>query len=138
MPAFLSQPTLASAAIRAVFLIVAATNPSLGETPTHAAFAYGPVKKIATYGSGTDLVSAQTDAESACQKQGGGVDCQAIGWWTYGYASFALNSTTGHWGWGNDPYNITIADSAALKWCGTNCTLIYRVGIGGSGMPLPR
>jgi murein DD-endopeptidase MepM/ murein hydrolase activator NlpD len=102
------------------------------QEPTHVAFAYGPMAKIATYGTGTDSVSAQAAAESACRQQGGGSDCQGIGWWRYGYASFALNASTGNWGWGTDPYDITMADSRALDWCGSNCMLIYRLGIGGS------
>lgn len=101
-------------------------------SPTHAAFAYGPVARIATYGTGTNPVRAQTAAESACIQQGGSSDCQGVGWWKYGYASFALSATTDDWGWATDPNDITIADSKALRRCDANCSLIYRLGIGES------
>jgi len=98
--------------------------------PTHAAFAYGPVNRVIAYGTGSDPVSAQAAAESTCRQQGGGADCQGVGWWTYGYASFAKNDS-GEWGWGSDQ-TLEGADPEALSQCGTNCRLTHRLGIGGS------
>ena len=100
MSAFPSRRTLIFAAVAATFLIGTVPQPSFAATPTHGAFAYGPVAKIATYGTGTSPVRAQKDAESACHQRGGGSDCQPVGWWKYGQASLALNKSTGKWGWG--------------------------------------
>jgi len=98
----------------------------------YAAFAYAIVERVAVVDSGTDPDSAAAAAEAACHQQGGGTDCQAVGWWTNGYASFALGPDL-QWAWGTSPTSIEAADKFAMDRCGSGCQLTMRNGIGGSG-----
>ena len=94
----------------------------------YASFAYAIAERVAVVGIGTTSDKASAAAESTCRQKGGGVDCQAIGWWINGWASFALGSGN-QWGVGV-ARSLQTADSLALQRCGSGCHLTMRDGIG--------
>jgi murein DD-endopeptidase MepM/ murein hydrolase activator NlpD len=121
------------AAAASVVLVLSFAQPAFAAPDTHVAFAYGVTDRIVSHGAGPDVSSAQEAAEAACRQQGGGVDCQAVGWWRKGTGSFAVgprNDSPTRWGWGTDP-DIAIADQKALQYCGQGCRLTHRLGIYG-------
>jgi murein DD-endopeptidase MepM/ murein hydrolase activator NlpD len=96
----------------------------------YASFAYAIAERVAVVDSGTTADNARAAAESTCRQKGGGIDCQAVGWFTDGWGSFALGPGN-QWGWGTDT-SLQSADSIALMHCGSGCHLTIRVGISGS------
>ena len=95
----------------------------------YAAFAYAIAERVAVVDSGTTADEARAAAESRCQRSGGGVDCQAVGWFSDGWGSFALGPGN-QWYWSYSSSQAT-ADKTALQKCGNGCQLTIRVGIGG-------
>ena len=97
----------------------------------YGSFAYAIAERVATVATGTTPNDARAAAESVCRQKGGGVDCQAVVWFTDGWASFALGPGN-QWGAGVADTSLSAADSTALEYCGNGCQLTMRVGIGGS------
>ena len=120
------------AIMTSVVLILSFAQPAFAAPDSHVAYAYSAPGRVIAHGVGSDVPSAQKAAEAACRKQGGGVDCQGIGWWTKGSGSFAIGPANGsptQWGWGTAP-DIAGADQEALRWCGGGCRLTHRLGTG--------
>lgn len=116
------------------------------QTPEYyGAVAYDIENRVVVADKGASPENALAAAEQACQNQGGGDSCQALGWFTNSFASLALapadrrlpnGHPEGRWGFAWGFLDITEADRAALEICNENspggCQLVLRVGIGGS------